>query len=281
MDWDRLRTRVAAGAGTLGPADPTPDAPSPGVPNPALPVLLTDVVLDAEDIDDTVDEVEAVDVLEDIEASGETVKTEGGGAGADGEDGEVGVESTLEAREAAVETVDNPEATVMDLRFDTTVEGDSEAEPGTEEPEGEVEELGAADDPAVKRRSSLLGSSTDQLTSKTVERYECSDWGSSVDFGRGRGTPFLEGPDPSTVRKDEDDNSDGDEDADVVVEDVVKVVKVATGGRSRDGAGEGEEGGVDLDCAFIMAVNGFVSRFCGRGLVVSWSSSRPAAVRVR
>lgn len=37
----------------------------------------------------------------------------------------------------------------------------------------------------------MLGSPTDQSTSKTVDRYECRDWGSSVDFGRGNACAFV------------------------------------------------------------------------------------------
>ncbi|KAF9024309.1 hypothetical protein CPC16_003978 [Podila verticillata] len=36
----------------------------------------------------------------------------------------------------------------------------------------------------MKSESSVLGSPTDQSTSKTAERYELRNWGSSADFGR-------------------------------------------------------------------------------------------------
>ena len=36
----------------------------------------------------------------------------------------------------------------------------------------------------IKSESSVLGSPTDQSTSKTAERYELRNWGSSADFGR-------------------------------------------------------------------------------------------------
>lgn len=48
----------------------------------------------------------------------------------------------------------------------------------------------------MKSESSVLGRSTDQSTSKTVDKYECNDWGSSADFGRGRGTSVSDGEAP-------------------------------------------------------------------------------------
>lgn len=219
----------------LGPADPAPD---PAIPWTALPALLVEVTLDAEDTDEIVD-VEAVDDLEDIDEA------------------EADIGSGPELKDDALDTVDSPEATVIDLRLDTTeVGGDKEAELEAEAPE---DELGDGDgDPAVKRRSSLPVNSTDQFTSKTVERYECRDWGSSVDFGRGSGTlkSFPE-PDLELSELLGDNDNDGTVAADDADDDDVvnRAGEVATGGRSSDGASD------DVDLALNMAVNGFVSRF--------------------
>lgn len=76
---------------------------------------------------------------------------------------------------------------------------DDEEEPGPDD-----------DEPApwsVNSESSVVDSPTDQSTSKTVDRYECRDWGRSVDLGRGSGTLVaLEEPGGSK------DDVDGEDD---------------------------------------------------------------------
>lgn len=66
---------------------------------------------------------------------------------------------------------------------------DNGAPPG---PDIDDEEPGTEDDePAlwsVNSESSVVDNPTDQSTSNTVDRYECRDWGRSVDLGRGSDT---------------------------------------------------------------------------------------------
>jgi len=135
-------------------------------PSPARPVRPVEnrlappppVVLPApltEDADEAVDREENEDIVDEVDILS-------GSAGAVAVDAEV--------------TDESPD--VSDLRLEAREEGT----PPPFKDERPIE--GAA---WVKSESSVLGSSTDQSTSKTVDKYECSDWGSSADFGRGRG----------------------------------------------------------------------------------------------